>query len=336
MDLKTKIKVAIKYGNLRRAKNAILTKFSKKIKSSKVLGYPITLMLEPTNFCNLKCPLCPTGQGLIKRKKQALDFERTKIILDQLGPEIIHLRLWNWGEPFLCKDLFKIIKYAKKYNVFVNTSTNAFFLKKGIARQIVNSHLDELIISLDGASEKTYKKYRKKGSFKQVLESIKEINKQKKSQKKKTPTIKLQFIIMKHNQHEIKKIIQIAKEIEANSLFFKSVGVMDINVKEDIKKYFPSKKEFIRKSFEKIENKCDYLWEETTINVDGSVVPCCRDTNNKYVFGNIFKESFKKIWNNEKYKKFRKKVIKDKKAIDICKFCSGTKKELKIKEIKFK
>jgi MoaA/NifB/PqqE/SkfB family radical SAM enzyme len=78
-----------------------------------VLGNPTTLMLEPVNFCNLKCPLCPTGQGMIKREKEMLNLEKSKKIIHQLGPEIIHLRLWNWGEPFLNKDLFKNNKICK-------------------------------------------------------------------------------------------------------------------------------------------------------------------------------------------------------------------------------
>lgn len=335
MDFKTKLNIAFKYGSIRRIENLFLAKISKSLKLTKVLGYPTTLMLEPVNYCNLKCPLCPTGQGLIKRKKEALSFENAKKIIDQLGPEIIHLRLWNWGEPLLSKDFFRIVKYAKTYNIFVNTSTNASFLNKENARKIVDSGLDELIVSLDGASEKTYNKYRKKGSFKKVIESIKEIVRQKKIQNTNYPKIKLQFIIMKHNEHEINEIIKIARELEVDTLFLKSIGVMDIDVKEDIKKYLPTKKEFIRKSFEKIEDKCDYLWEEITINVDGSVVPCCRDANNKYVFGNIFKEDFKNIWNNDKIKEFRKKILENKQQIDICKFCSGNKQELKIKEINF-
>jgi len=336
MNFAEKIKIGLKYGNFKRIKNFLFNGFSKFLGLSRVRGYPLTLMLEPTNFCNLKCPLCPTGQGIINRKKQSLSFEKAKIILDQLGSQIIHLRLWNWGEPLLCKDIFKIIEYAKKYNLFINLSTNAFFLNKDFAKKLVNSKLDEIIISLDGASEETYKKYRKEGSFFKAIEAIQEINNQKKIQSKKNPIIKLQFIVMRHNQHEIVKIIEIANEIGVNKVFFKSVGRMDLGVKEDITKYLPTKKEFVRKSFEKIENKCDYLWEEITINVDGSVVPCCRDANNKYIFGNIFKENFKKIWNNKKYQNFRKKVLKNKKSIDICQFCSGSKKELTIKEIKIK
>lgn len=335
MNFSKKLSILFKYGSPRKLKNLVLTKLSKSLRLTKVWGYPTTLMLEPTNFCNLHCPLCPTGAGLIKRKKRSLKFNEAKIILDKIGKEIFHLRLWNWGEPLLNKDLFKIIKYAKKFRIFVNTSTNAHFLNKKIARDVVNSGLDEIIISLDGASQETYTKYRKNGNFKRVLDSIKEIVNEKRKTRKKNPEIKLQFIIMKHNEHEIGKMINLAKNLGVNVLFFKSVGLMDVNVKENIKKYLPSNKEFIRKSFNKVENKCDYIFEEITINVDGSVVPCCRDINNKYVFGNIFKQNLKEIWNSEKFINFRKIVLSEKKKIDICKNCSGTKKELKIKEIRF-
>jgi len=123
-------------------------------------------MIEPTNYCNLKCPLCPTGAGLIRREKAAMSFEDFKKILDNLGNQIIHLRLWNWGEPLLNKELPKMIKYAKSKNIYVNTSTNSSFLNKENVRELTNSGLDHLIVSLDGASEETYSLYRKNGNFK--------------------------------------------------------------------------------------------------------------------------------------------------------------------------
>jgi radical SAM protein with 4Fe4S-binding SPASM domain len=335
MNFSSKLSILHRYGTPRKIKNILLTKFSKYLKLTKVLGYPTTLMLEPTNFCNLNCPLCPTGAGLIKRKKEALSIKKAKIILDKVGKEIFHLRLWNWGEPFLNRDLFEIVKYAKKCGIYTNTSTNAYFLNRDVAEEIVSSGLDQLIISLDGASEKTYNKYRKRGSFKKVLDAIKEIKEQKIKQKSNLPEIKLQFIVMKHNEHEINKMIKLSKEIGVDVLFFKSVGIMDNDVKEKINKYLPQNKEFVRNSFNKIENKCDFLWEEITINVDGSVVPCCRDSNNKYVLGNIFNQPLNKIWNNENFISLRKAILKDKNLISICKNCSGTKKELKIREIRF-
>ena len=319
--------------------NLFGVKISKAFRIPLVGGMPLTLMIEPTNFCNLKCPLCPTGAGLLGRKKASLGFNDFKKIFDQFVPYIIHLRLWNWGEPLLNPEIYKMISYAKKHDVFVNTSTNSFFLTRENARKIVESGLDELIISLDGASEGTYKKYRKKGSFSSVVEAMKTIVAEKKMQKSKTPSIKMQFIIMKHNEHEIAKAIKLAKEIGVNSIFFKTVGMMDVSVYEPLNDYLPLKKEFRRDgriNEKKARNFCDYLWEEATINVDGSVVPCCRDSHNGYTFGNIFKEPFKNIWNNKRYVEFRKQVLNDKSKIGLCNDCQGSKKELKIKEIYFK
>ena len=76
MGLLHRLKYFLKYVALNPKKvfNIILIKFSKTLKFKKVLGYPLTLMVEPTNICNLKCPLCPTGRGLIKRPKGFLNL----------------------------------------------------------------------------------------------------------------------------------------------------------------------------------------------------------------------------------------------------------------------
>jgi len=341
MRLKRKINYFIKYILLHppRLVNLLKIKLSKQLKLTSVLGFAPTLMIEPTNICNLKCPLCPTGAGLIKRVKGFLNFDNFKKVIDEVYPYIYHLRLWNWGEPLLNKDIFNMISYAKKKNLFVNLSTNSNFLNKDISKKILKSGLDELIISLDGASEGTYKKYRKGGDFHMVIESIKFLIDEKRKLKYKSPYIKLQFIIMKSNEHEIEKIKNLSQKMGVDESVFKTVGVMDYFSKEDIKKYLPTNKKYSRylikndqiESKQKIKNWCDFLWDEIIINWDGSVVPCCFDMNNMFVFGNAFKDKMKDIWNNEKYIVFREKILTNKKAIKLCKDCPGTNKETFVK-----
>ncbi|MBS3075832.1 SPASM domain-containing protein [Candidatus Pacearchaeota archaeon] len=337
MKLKRKINYFLKYVLFRKKRlfNLILIEVSKKLKLTRVLGYPPTLMIEPTNICNLKCPLCPTGAGLIKRKKGFMTLQDFKKIIDEMQDYIIHLRLWNWGEPLLNPEIFDMISYAEQKKIFVNLSTNSNFLDKDTSKKLIDSGLDELIISLDGASEETYCKYRKGGDFKKIIDSLKFLIEEKKQLNKKTPYIKLQFIIMKHNQHEIERIKKLAGELGIDQLVFKTVGVMDYFSKEDIKKYLPDKEEHSRYAFKgnelvlkrKIKNWCDFLWEEMIINWDGEVVPCCFDMNNLHVLGNAFKQGVKKIWNNKEYIDFRKKILQNKKEIILCKGCPGTNKE---------
>jgi len=346
MDLKRKVNIFFKYVLIRprRVINLFLIYLSKFLKLPKVLGFPFTAMIEPTNYCNLKCPLCPTGQGLIKRKAENLSFEDFKKIMDNLEDTIFHVRLWNWGEPLLNKDFVKMVKYAKSKKMFVNTSTNSFFLNEKIIKDLIDAKLDQLIVSLDGASEETYKKYRKKGSFSKVIKALKKAKELKEQRRIKYPEIKLQFIVMKHNEHEIKKVIKLAKEIGVDTLFFKTLGVMMPEMKKELKKYLPTNKKFRR--YEMYDGKlneiklagrvCDYLWEEVTINVDGSFVPCCRDVHGDYVFGNLKKQKLKELWNNKKIIEFRKRVLKNKNSIDMCKYCSGSNKEFFISEINLK
>ncbi len=345
MDLSTKGRYFLRYVALKpnRLWNLALVKISKLLRIPKVLGMPITLMIEPTNICNLKCPLCPTGAGLLGRKNGVMKFDDFKGVIDEMGPCLIHLRLWNWGEPLLNEDIYRMISYAKRYDIFVNTSTNSFFLTRENAAKIVESGLDEIIISLDGASEETYSKYRKKGNFARVIEAMKSLVEEKRKRGSKTPTIKLQFIIMRHNEHEVGRVRELAKEIGVDVLFFKTVGIMDISVYEDIKDYLPLNPAYRRyeikrgrvESKQNVRNFCDYLWDETTINVDGSVVPCCRDSHNSYIFGNAFNEPFRRIWNNKRYIEFRKQILKRKSEISLCAKCAGSKKEFKIEEVNF-
>jgi radical SAM protein with 4Fe4S-binding SPASM domain len=110
---------------------------------------------------------------------------------------------------------------------------------------------------------------------------------------------------------------------------------MDYFSKEDIKKYLPENKKYSRYfvdsnkviSKTEVKNQCDFLWDEIVVNWDGSIVPCCFDMNNLFVFGNAFKEKIKNIWNNKKYISFRRRILTNKKSIPLCRDCPGTNKE---------
>ncbi|MDD5416927.1 MAG: radical SAM protein [Candidatus Aenigmarchaeota archaeon] len=174
MKVSSKLFYFVKYVLPRPIKfvNFFLIEGSMKLRLAKPLGYPHTLMIEPTNYCNLKCPLCPTGAGRLGRPVQTVDFEEYKKIIDEMGKYIVHLRLFGWGEPLLHKDLFKMVSYAKRKGMFVNFHTNAFFLTKENTKAMVDSGLDDLNISLDGASQETYSKYRKQGNFQTTIDNI--------------------------------------------------------------------------------------------------------------------------------------------------------------------
>lgn len=309
------------------------------LRMPKTLGKPFTLLIEPTNTCNLACPTCPTGNKTSKRIKGFMDFENYKKLIDELAPYLVNVTLYNYGEPFLHKNIYEMIRYAKNKKVQVRTSTNGhFFNNKEDVEKLIKSGIDYIIVALDGASQETLSKFRKNSNFSQIVNGIKIISSLKKELKSKTPFVELQFIIMKHNEHEADKIKILAMEMGVNRLAIKSVGIFS----PDQVQYLPSSTKLRRYKFignkivwdVKIKNKCIELWRSSVINWDGKVIPCCVDVDEKYILGNAFNEPFLKIWNNKEYINFRRNILKNKNNIFLCSCCPGG-ADLNTKEISY-
>ena len=297
-------------------------------------GYPSILMIEPTNLCNLQCPLCPRGADIIKREKGMMVFENFRKIIDEMGDFLLNLTLYGFGEPFMNKDIYKMIEYIRGKKIFVRISTNGhFFSKEEDRKKLIETQLDSLVVSLDGASQETFMQYRKKGDFNEVVKNLKQIVQLREESKSKLPYIELQFIVMKQNEHEIEEMKRLAKEIGVDKLTLKSVLLDEAThlSNEEKVKYLPTNPQYSRYvNKERLGKKdkinityCSRIWFSSVILWDGSVAPCCYDFDGSHTFGNVFKEKFGNIWNNGKYKSFRKQVLKDKTIYKICESCSG-------------
>ena len=94
--------------------NAIYNFYEYKLKRVKMNSFPSAYGIDIGNFCNLKCPLCPTGTNCPDRKKKFMFFEDYKNVFDKIKKYAFVVNLYNWGEPFLNKDILKIIEYTKK------------------------------------------------------------------------------------------------------------------------------------------------------------------------------------------------------------------------------
>ena len=174
-----------------------------------------------------------------------MPFSHYKHIIDTLGPTAFSVTLWNYGEPFLNKEVFDMIKYAKKKGLKVITSTNGFVFKnKENVQRILDSGVDEIIFAVDGASAESYSKYRVNGDFDELLSGIRLLADERKKQGKYFPYMSAQFIIMKSNEHEVEKIQEIARASGVDELILKTVYLW--NDAEMAAKYLPRKKEYSR------------------------------------------------------------------------------------------
>ena len=308
-----------------------------------VLYYPFSLMIEPINMCNLGCPACPTGSGKMNRPKYATSYDEFKGIIDQCRCHIKNIILWNFGEPFLNKDLLKMINYAHISGMHVMTSTNGHFFKsEEFCLDIIRSGLDRLIVCLDGADQDVISKYRKNAKFDDIINGFRLLCEAKKQIGSKTPIIELQFILMKHNEHQRQYMRQLANQLGADVYTEKTVGIGPDRTDEEfqnlanellpndlsLSRYLKRNGVFVPKYR---SNKCPDVYRTTVINSNGTVIPCCYDESSRYIMGNIFEESLNSIWRNDKYQNFRKRIRKDRKSIPLCAKCSENTCIIKIK-----
>ena len=318
--------------NIKKLFNFLLLKLSYYISALThkdfVWGKPVKVAIEPTNFCNLKCSECPTGTNGLSRPKGNMDTFLFSKIITSLPDEIISMIFYFQGEPFLNKQLFEMIKIARKQKKYTYCSTNGHFFSDENIKKTIGSGLNELIISLDGTTQEIYEKYRRGGNLETVLQGTKKLVAYKKQQKSKHPYIKFQFLVVKPNENQIPQAKMLAKNIGVDKIVFKTAQIYDYEngnelIPENLKfsRYKKAKdgKYHLKK---KIKNHCWRLWSNPVITVKGDVLPCCFDKDAKYAMGNLNEQSFMEIWQGEKYKSFRKKVLNKRKSIDICRNCT--------------
>lgn len=292
-------------------------------------GYPISISVEPTSLCNLECPECPAGKKELSRFKGDIDFDLYRKIINEFSPYLLNLILYFQGEPFLNKDIFRLIEYSgKEKKIFTTCSTNGHYLNEKNAEKTVRSGLDKLIVSMDGTTQEVYEQYRKKGDLNKVKEGIKNIVYWKKHLNSKTPFIVIQFLVFKFNEHQIEEIKQFSRDSGADKLELKSAQIYnfvnDTTLIPAIYKYARYKKDATGKYIikNKLKNRCKRMWESSVITNTGDVLHCCFDKDADYSYGNLRKSSFKELNNNLSALKFRKMLKSGRKQIDICKNCT--------------
>lgn len=305
---------------------------ARKTKLPEINGWPVSIAVEPTTACNLRCPECPSGLRAFTRPTGKLDQVLFEKLMDEIGETLIYLIFYFQGEPYLHPDFLDMVKIASGKGIYTATSTNAHFLDDDTARATISSGLDRIIISIDGASQETYESYRKNGSLEKVLSGTQHIIKWKKKLKSRTPHVVWQFLVVKPNEHEVLKIRKLAREYGVDRVAFKTAQIYDYKNGNEL---IPTNDKYSRYKQQpdgtyqiknKIGNECWKMWHSCVITWDGKVVPCCFDKDAHHVLGNTRESSFGEVWKSTAYTHFRKSLLTSRSEIEMCQNCTeGTK-----------
>lgn len=297
---------------------------------------PSTIMIEPANICNLRCPACPTGAGKLNRPPRTMSFDEFKHVLDQALDPPGYLRqvtLFNYGEPFLCKDLLRMTRYAADKGLRTFTSSNGhFFTTDMIAEAVVASGLSELIICLDGADQETICRYRRNADFEEILQGIRRILAARARMGAATPVVELQFIVMKHNEHQSAAMRRIAEDLKVDRFIEKTVAVdaSDPDFQRLADELLP--RDLSASRYERLPDGscalkgdpppgCEYVYSTMVVNSNGDVVPCCYDVNSDFIMGNVFRQPLDEVWRGERFAAFRERFVAGRGAVRMCRHC---------------
>lgn len=250
---------------------------------------PLRIWLEPTDKCNLACPLC-INSSIPESTKGYIEWGLYKKIIDELEGEICDVNLFHRGEPLLHPKIGEMVLYARGKGLNTRIHTNATRLTEELSNTLLRNGLNYISFSFDGFDKETYERNRINADFAKTLNNILNFLKIKKAIGADTFTV-LQIIDTNTNINQDAKKNDFLKQFNSlplNKISIRtphnwaggiSTGKGDGSVKKPI--------------------TCTFPWYGLTIFYDGRVVPCCQDYMGKIQLGNINKDSIKDIWNNK-------------------------------------
>lgn len=296
--------------------------------STRVLGRPMNITIEPTNACNLECPVCETGAGILGRTTEHMSLDQFRQIIDKVGAHTNTLMFYFMGEPFLNKHAYEMIRYAKDAGIpFIETCTNGDFVN---AEKLVASGLDRVSFQIGGITQETHEVYRVRGQLDRTLANLRETIRLRNASGSALK-IEVGFILMKHNEHEVDAFRRLVAEFGGDE-----ATVIDpcVRTMAQGEQFLPLNKVHwvydeagfargILRPKSVPDNVCPWIYYSLAIHVNGNVVPCCRDPRGDEVMGNIFEQSLDEIWNGERFRDLRVRIQRDQGSVGICRLCSG-------------
>ncbi|OGP86617.1 MAG: hypothetical protein A2Y95_00910 [Deltaproteobacteria bacterium RBG_13_65_10] len=260
-------------------------------------GFPKHLRIELTNRCNLACIMCPITE--MERKLGNMDLELfKKIVADAAAHGTTFVYLHAWGESTIHREFFSFVREAKKVGLAVGLSTNCTLLNEKKAQEVIDSGLDFLILSMDGAIKETYEKVRKNADFEIVQQNITHMLATK-ARAGRGPFTVLQLIKMTETQEEVDRFVSYWKDIAPDSVFVKKLWTWDGKA-EDINRLL------VDEAPDAVNTVCPALWKQLIIHWDGDVVPCCTDIEGKLHLGNLREQTLWEVWNGESMRALRR------------------------------
>lgn len=308
------VRQLLKHSTPKKVFNLVAAEWALRQGKTTLRSLPYIYIIDPCNACNLRCPLCPTGNQTLGRPTKMMHLDCYRSIIDQVKDYAIEVILHNWGESFLHPGIFDMLRYARDADIGTTVSSHFNNITDRMIEQMIDIGPEHLTVSIDGATQSVYETYRVRGDLENALSGLRRLQRRKKERRSDRPIVEWQFIVMKHNEHEIPTARELAEALGVERFRLLSVG-LPFNRLDDTtlarqwmsetpayRGYAP---DLMRTRGYLYDEPCFYPYRAITINPDGGVAPCCAIDHQKWDFGNVTTEPITGIWNNRSYQSAR-------------------------------
>jgi MoaA/NifB/PqqE/SkfB family radical SAM enzyme len=294
--------------------------------------YPSFIEVETSTFCNLKCTMCEHSYWCEKNKN--MTYEQFLHILNQF-PRLKWIGLTGIGESYLNPDFEKIMTEVKRRGIFIENFDNFVLLNDKRAKKLIELKVDKIYVSLDGATKETYEKIRVGADFDKVINNIVTLDRLKKKYNSYEPEFWFHFIVSKDNKHEMIKYLELIHDlrIDCRTVQYTILLHPYKEIKDKFVEVTDEEKQAVMQRGQELGLNVSFnmntgcknplsnctLWNMPFIFVDGTVIPCCsmneqndRKWQVETSLGNIFKNSFRKIWYGKRYTNMCEKLSENK------------------------
>jgi radical SAM protein with 4Fe4S-binding SPASM domain len=269
---------------------------------------PDIVQIESTNLCNAKCVFCPRDE--MHRRQGVMDLDLYRKIVDECAAlGITHVRVHNYGEPFLDRQLVEKVRYAKSRGIAeVGMISNGSLITEELARGMIDAGLDAINISVDAAGRETFEQTRVNLKYDEVTGNIRTLARLRRELGRKRPKLILSFVRQQNSAEErafIEEWRQIADKINITDLH-NWAGTL--HTASDVR--YP----------------CYRMWLTFTVLWDGRVSLCCADFDGRHILGDLRTSTIAQIWNSRAYRAVRRQHL-DSGGPEICRSCDLPKKD---------
>jgi len=317
-------------------------------KYPQLVPYPKYIEIEITSRCNKRCIFCEHTSW--NEPNKDLEFDQFKRLVDQFDLKWVNLT--GEGDAFMNKSYLRMIQYLKSHDTSVFLVDSFDLITKDVAKVLVESGVDGIYISMDGATKETYESIKIGCNYDRVLTNIKNLLEIKKELHSPIPEICFRFVVNKKNVNEMADYVRVINSMASRKEFgdgskIHFVGLLDFPEIHDlyletipvdkISEAIQASKGGLPVVFAHTEqvtnpsiNKC-LAWAEPYFALvpEPMMLPCCavlmsndRQKLLDYSFGNYMTTPTREIWDSPYYKWFRGMVTNpNAKVPAICAGC---------------